>query len=89
MIVRHVLYVLFNGLDDDHKWQTKAVALQLIESMVDQFADAINVCIPEIVPFLSTAIWDSKPQVQEAAISALTKCCSVIDNMDVKNLIPR
>ena len=84
-----MLYVLFDGLHDDHRWQTKQVALQLAESLVDVFPEAINVCIPEIVPFLSIAAWDSKPQVRDAAIAALTKVCSIIDNLDVKNLIPR
>ncbi len=87
--MRHTLYVLFDGLDQDHRWQTKAVALQLTESLVDVYPDAINVCIPEMVPYLSESIWDSKPQVRDAAISALTKVCSVIDNLDVKEMIPR
>lgn len=55
--------LLFTGLETETKWQVKTTTMGLITALVDSAPEAVNFCIPEIVPVLSDCIWDTKAEV--------------------------
>lgn len=70
------------------QWQSKVAALNLLKSFSDLAAYEVSAALPEIMPIVSQIVWDTKKQVQEAAIDTLTAVCSKISNDDVLPLVP-
>ena len=44
--------------------------------------------INDIIPVLSTLMWDVKPQVKEEATAAMQTCAATCKNKDIKDTIP-
>lgn len=70
------------------QWQSKVAALSLLTAFSDVASDEVAACLPEIIPVVSECVWDTKKQVQDAALTALTAACSKISNDDVVPLVP-
>jgi len=45
-------------------------------------------CINDIIPVLSTLMWDVKPQVKEEGTAAMQTCAATCKNKDIKDTIP-
>ena len=45
--------------------------------------------MPELIPVLSEAMWDTKKEVKEAATNTMTKSTETIDNKDIEKFIPK
>lgn len=70
------------------QWQSKVASLNLLKSFSEDAAYEVSACLPEIMPIVSEYVWDTKKQVQEAAVDTLTTVCSKISNDDVLPLVP-
>jgi valyl-tRNA synthetase len=44
--------------------------------------------LPQIIPTVTSQIWDTKPQVTKAAIAAMRAVCETNDNPDIRPAIP-
>jgi elongation factor 3 len=44
--------------------------------------------VPDLIPVISGAMWDTKPEVKKAAYTTMEKLCSLISNKDIERFIP-
>uniref|UniRef100_A0A060TAR3 ARAD1B09042p n=1 Tax=Blastobotrys adeninivorans TaxID=409370 RepID=A0A060TAR3_BLAAD len=79
---------LTNAVANSNKWTEKATALKCVEILVETSRDQIALRMPELIPVLSEAMWDTKPEVKKAATSAITKSTDTIENKDIEKFIP-
>ncbi|EQC40041.1 hypothetical protein SDRG_02697 [Saprolegnia diclina VS20] len=70
------------------QWQCKVAALDLLRNFAPRAPTEVSCSLPEVIPKVSEVVWDTKTQVQQAALSALTAACSTIGNDDVLPLVP-
>lgn len=70
------------------KWQVKTGSLEVLDQLVVSAADQMARAMPDIVPVLAAAIWDTKADVKKAARASLTKACALVSNKDIEKFIP-
>lgn len=85
--VKAVLPALFDGLTLNKKWQTKEGALKFIASL-SKHAVQVQNNLKDIVPIVSDAMWDSKPQVKSAAKECMNKVTACVGNGDIEPFLP-
>lgn len=83
-----VLPVLLNQIATAGKWQVKTGALEILDELVVSSADQMSKAMPDIVPVLAAAIWDTKADVKKAARASLTRACALVSNKDIEKFIP-
>lgn len=86
--VKALLPALTNSVATSSKWTEKVVALEAIYILVDSARDQIALRMPELIPVLSEAMWDTKPEVKKQATATITKSTDTIDNKDIEKFIP-
>ncbi|KAG7192543.1 translational elongation factor EF-1 alpha [Scheffersomyces spartinae] len=80
---------LVESLKTTNKWQEKIAVLDAVSALVDTAKDQVALRMPELIPVLSEAMWDTKKEVKEAALVTMTKSTETIDNKDIEKFIPR
>lgn len=83
-----VLPHLLQQIKSAGKWQVKTACLDLFNQMIISAPSQIARAMPDIVPVLSEAIWDTKADVKTAARASLTKSTALISNKDIERFIP-
>ncbi|CAK4081420.1 unnamed protein product [Aphanomyces euteiches] len=82
-----ILEEVFKGLGLK-SWQSKVATCDFLRHWSARAAHEVSSALPDVIPRVSEVVWDTKPQVKEAALSALTAACSTITNDDVLPLVP-
>lgn len=70
------------------KWQIKTGALVVLNQLVASAPVQMARLMPDIIPVLAEAIWDTKVDVKKAARDSLTKACALVSNKDIERFIP-
>jgi elongation factor 3 len=70
------------------KWQIKTGSLIILNQIVKSCPIQTSRLMPEIVPILAEAIWDTKADVKKAARDSLTKATALVSNKDIERFIP-
>ncbi|KAK4052978.1 translational elongation factor EF-1 alpha [Microbotryomycetes sp. JL221] len=70
------------------KWQVKTGSLEIIDQLVVSAPDQMARLMPDIIPVMVDAIWDTKADVKKAARASLTKLCALVSNKDIEKFIP-
>jgi len=83
-----ILPALLREIKTAGKWQVKTGALEILNQLVKSAPVQTAKLMPEIVPVLSEAIWDTKADVKKAARDSLTKATALISNKDIERFIP-
>ena len=83
-----LLPVLLREIKSAGKWQIKTGALVILNQLVQSTPAQTARLMPEIVPVLSEAIWDTKADVKKAARDSLTKATALVSNKDIERFIP-
>lgn len=83
-----VLPALLHEIKNAGKWQVKIGALTVLNQLVVSTPAQTARAMPDIVPVLSEAIWDTKAEVKKAARDSLTKATALIANKDIERFIP-
>jgi len=83
-----VLPALLNEIKTAGKWQVKTGALTVLNQLVVSAPVQTGRAMPDIVPVLSEAIWDTKADVKKAARDSLTKATALVSNKDIERFIP-
>lgn len=79
---------LLNQIKTAGKWQVKTGALVVLNQLVVSAPIQTARLMPDIVPVLSEAIWDTKADVKKAARDSLEKACALVSNKDIERFIP-
>jgi len=85
--VRLVLPSLFVSMQAKG-WREKVGALNLLAALSIHARFKVGMCLPDIVPNITDCLWDTKKETQKAAIDALTEACTVIENPDIRPIVP-
>lgn len=83
-----ILPALLHEIKTAGKWQVKMGALTALNQLVKSAPLQTARLMPEIVPVLSDALWDTKSDVKKAAKDSLTKATALISNKDIERFIP-
>jgi len=84
---RTVLRMLYEGVKAT-KWQLKVAACKSVGSIAEKNPEAFARCLPEAMPVISEAMWDTKADVKNAAAECMQKCCASVSNRDIKPFVP-
>lgn len=87
--VKAILPQLTENLSTTNKWTEKVAVLKAISVLVDTAKAQIALRMPELIPALSEAMWDTKKEVKDAAHATMTKSTETIDNKDIEKFIPK
>ncbi|ORY91239.1 P-loop containing nucleoside triphosphate hydrolase protein [Syncephalastrum racemosum] len=79
---------ILNGLDNSAKWQTKMLALALLDQLVADRPQQFFLVIPDVIPVVSDTMWETKADVKKAATATMGNICKLIENKDIERFIP-
>ncbi|KAF5373121.1 hypothetical protein D9758_001486 [Tetrapyrgos nigripes] len=83
-----ILPALLHEIKTAGKWQVKTGSLVVLNQLVVSAPVQMARLMPEIIPVLSEAIWDTKADVKKAARDSLTKATALVSNKDIERFIP-
>ncbi|KAL9059760.1 MAG: hypothetical protein Q9162_001061 [Coniocarpon cinnabarinum] len=86
--VKAVLPPIINSLRNAQKWQEKMADLKCIEALCDSGPAQTSLRVPDLIPVVSEAMWETKPEVKKAAYGTMEKVCGLIVNKDIERFIP-
>jgi elongation factor 3 len=83
-----IMPIILNHIKTAGKWQIKTGSLAILTQLVASAPLQTSRLMPEIVPVLSEAIWDTKADVKKGARDSLTKATALVSNKDIERFIP-
>lgn len=87
--IKAILPDLMKNLSSTNKWTEKVSILKAVSQLVDTANAQVALRMPELIPALSDAMWDTKTEVKAAAQATMTKATETIDNKDIEKFIPQ
>ncbi|KAF9439230.1 translational elongation factor EF-1 alpha [Entomortierella beljakovae] len=85
--VRLLLPVVFHAIKES-KWQSKIGALDILSGLTSTAPQQVAAALSDVVPVISEAMWDSKPEVRTQATKTTTDCFNIVGNPDLTSSIP-
>ena len=86
--VKALLPHIVHSLRNAQKWPEKMADLKCIESLCASAPVQTALRVPDLIPVVSEAMWDTKPEVKKAAYGTMEKVCALIVNKDIERFIP-
>jgi len=59
------------------KWQIKTGCLDVLQQLITSAPGQIGRAMPDVIPVLAGAVWDTKADVKKAAKVTLERACSL------------
>lgn len=87
--VKALLPHFTKALEETNKWQEKVAILAAISVVVEHAEEQVALRMPELIPVLSEAMWDTKPEVKKAATATITTATTTVHNKDIEKFIPK
>ncbi|GAA5868264.1 hypothetical protein JCM3774_000986 [Rhodotorula dairenensis] len=82
------LPILLEQIKTAGKWQVKTGALAIMDQLVISAPEQCARLMPDIIPVMVDAIWDTKSDVKKAARASLTALCALVTNKDIEKFVP-
>jgi elongation factor 3 len=86
--IKAALPALIDSLRNAQKWPEKMTALDFVDSLVESAPAQMAFRVPELIPVISEAMWDTKKEVKDRAYKTMEKLCQLIVNRDIERFIP-
>ncbi|KKK17996.1 elongation factor 3, partial [Aspergillus ochraceoroseus] len=86
--VKAVLPPILDSLANAQKWAEKMTALDCLSDLVESAPAQLSFRVPELIPVVSEAMWDTKAEIKKAAYTTMEKVCGLIVNKDIERFIP-
>jgi elongation factor 3 len=86
--VKAIIPHIIQSLENAQKWPEKMMDLKLIETLTESAPAQMAFRVPDLIPIISGAMWDTKPEVKKAAYGTMEKLCALISNKDIERFIP-
>ncbi|KAF2193307.1 ARM repeat-containing protein [Zopfia rhizophila CBS 207.26] len=86
--VKAVIPAIAHSLRNAQKWPEKMTDLKCIEILCKSAPAQLAFRVPDLIPVVSEAMWDTKPEVKKAAYGTMEKLCALISNKDIERFIP-
>ncbi|KAK5175531.1 translational elongation factor EF-1 alpha [Saxophila tyrrhenica] len=84
VVIPHFIHSIRNA----QKWPEKMTDLECIETLCDSAPAQTGLRVPDLLPVVSEAMWDTKPEVKKRAYVTMEKLCELISNKDIDRFIP-
>lgn len=81
-----VLKDFFTASEVGVAWQSRALALKAIASLADHAPEQLGASLPDVVPQVTISMNETKKEVSQAALEAMTAACEVIGNRDIEHM---
>lgn len=85
---RIVFPILVSGMENEN-WKIKVAVLNLLKIIAPRVCNQLSPLLPQLIPKVSDCVYDSKKQVQVAALEAMNEACRAISNEDIRPLVPQ
>ncbi|EMC96681.1 hypothetical protein BAUCODRAFT_34067 [Baudoinia panamericana UAMH 10762] len=76
------------SIREAQKWPEKMTDLECIEALCESAPSQTGFRVPDLIPIVSEAMWDTKPEVKKRAYTTMEKVCQLISNKDIERFIP-
>ncbi|KAF2736785.1 ARM repeat-containing protein [Polyplosphaeria fusca] len=86
--VKAIIPHIAKSLETAQKWPEKMTDLKCIELLCKNAPAQTAFRVPDLIPVVSGAMWDTKADVSKAAYSTMEKICALISNKDIERFIP-
>ena len=86
--VKAIIPHIVKSLRSAQKWPEKMTDLACIEALCSSAPAQTAFRVPDLIPIVSEAMWDTKPEVKKAAYATMEKVCGLIVNKDIERFIP-
>lgn len=86
--IKAIIPHIIKSLETAQKWPEKMADLKCIEVLTASAPAQMAFRVPDLIPVISGAMWDTKPEVKKAAYATMEKLCSLISNKDIERFIP-
>ncbi|KAK4215347.1 elongation factor 3 [Rhypophila decipiens] len=86
--VKVVLPALIDSLRNAQKWPEKMTVLDFIDTIIRTAPVQTALLVPQLIPVVSEAMWDTKKEVKDRAYKTMEKVCALIVNRDIERFIP-
>ncbi|EHK24375.1 uncharacterized protein TRIVIDRAFT_84401 [Trichoderma virens Gv29-8] len=86
--VKSALPYLMESIRTAQKWPEKMAALDFILALVKTAPAQLSYRVPDLIPVVSEAMWDTKKEVKEHAYKVMETICQLIVNKDIERFIP-
>ncbi|ODN95233.1 elongation factor 3 [Cryptococcus wingfieldii CBS 7118] len=83
-----ILPSLLNLIRTSGKWQIKVGCLDILQQLVKAAPYQTGEAMPQLIPVLAEAVWDTKSDVKKAAKATLEKACALVENKDIEKFVP-
>ncbi|KAL7423178.1 translational elongation factor EF-1 alpha [Cryptotrichosporon argae] len=70
------------------KWQIKSGSLDVLQQLITSAPVQMGQAMPDLIPVLAGAVWDTKADVKKAAKATLEKATALVENKDIEKFIP-
>ncbi|KAL1305295.1 hypothetical protein AAFC00_002199 [Neodothiora populina] len=77
-----------HSIREAQKWPEKMCDLECIELLAETSPAQTAYRVPELIPIVSEAMWDTKADVKKKAYGTMEKICGLIVNKDIERFIP-
>lgn len=86
--VKAIIPHIIHSLEATLKWPEKITDLKLIEILTKSAPAQLAFRVPDLIPVISGAMWDTKAEVKKAAYTTMETLCGLISNKDIERFIP-
>ncbi|KAF2473013.1 ARM repeat-containing protein [Lindgomyces ingoldianus] len=86
--VKAIIPPIIHSLRGAQKWPEKMTDLKCIEVLCKSAPAQLAFRVPDLIPVVSEAMWDTKPEVKKTAYGTMEKLCALISNKDIERFIP-
>ncbi|KAH0368210.1 ARM repeat-containing protein, partial [Aureobasidium melanogenum] len=86
--VKALIPHFIESIHNAQKWPEKMTDLECIVALSESSPIQTALRVPDLIPIVSEAMWDTKNEVKKAAYSTMEKICSLIVNKDIDRFIP-
>lgn len=76
------------SIQNAQKWPEKMTDLECIEALTETAKAQTAIQVPDLIPIVSEAMWDTKAEVKKKAYTTMEKVCQLIVNKDIDRFIP-
>ncbi|KAK4158044.1 armadillo-type protein [Chaetomidium leptoderma] len=86
--LKATLPALIDSLRNAQKWPEKMTVLDFIDTLIRTAPSQTSLLVPNLIPVVSEAMWDTKKEVKDRAYKTMEKVCQLIVNRDIERFIP-
>ena len=79
---------VMESIRNAQKWQEKMCGLDFVDTLVRNAPAQTAYRVPELIPVISEAMWDTKKEVKERAYKTMEQMCTLVVNKDIERFIP-